>query len=97
MSIIININDGQVAAVTPSQATATSGTADQSAGAGPNALLEESTTSVPVHSHAEARDAGGPSAALIQEVESALGQLADIDTAAANEDRINAGAAPASV
>jgi hypothetical protein len=90
MSVIININDGQVAA--PAQATTTPAITDQSAG--PSDLLAGATASTVEHTHADVRDAGTPSTMLIQEVELALGQLAKTVPAAANLDGINGGAAP---
>jgi hypothetical protein len=47
-----------------------------------------------VHVHVETRDAGVPAAALIQEVESALGQLVETAPVAANQGQIDIGAAP---
>ena len=93
MNITITINDGQVA-MTPLQATAAPAIAAADQSAGPNILLAGATAATPVPVHEEARNAGTPSASLIQEVESALGQLAETALVAADEGEINAGAAP---
>jgi hypothetical protein len=84
MSITININDDNLAMTQPQSVAAV--TADMSAGA--NALLAEATVSTPTH--ADMRDAGSPSAALIEEIGLALNQERGVSEQSAS----NAGAAP---